>query len=90
MKLFKIIKEYIRGKPRIRKIIGVILIIVGLGALFTPLTPGSWLALVGLELLGLRILLYDKPTHLYNKWVGKLKFWKKKQGSNSPNLPAGR
>jgi hypothetical protein len=25
-------------------------------ALLTPLTPGSWLALIGLELLGLRML----------------------------------
>jgi hypothetical protein len=43
-----------------RKIAGVILIVLGLAALLTPLTPGSWLILVGLELLGLRILLQDK------------------------------
>lgn len=36
------------------------MILVGLFALLTPLTPGSWLALIGLELLGLRILLRDK------------------------------
>ena len=77
--MIKIIKEYLRDKPKIKKTVGVILIIIGLVALITPLTPGSWLALIGLELLGWRILLYDR-----------LKFWKKKQGSNSPNLPAGR
>ncbi len=43
-----------------RKITGVILIVLGFLALVTPLTPGSWLILVGLELLGLRILLQDK------------------------------
>jgi len=43
-----------------RIIIGVILIVLGLVALFTPLTPGSWLALVGLEILGLRVLLRDR------------------------------
>jgi hypothetical protein len=43
-----------------KKIVGVILIILGLAALLTPLSPGSWLILVGLELLGLRILLEDK------------------------------
>ena len=43
-----------------RYIIGVILILLGFIALVTPLTPGSWLILVGLELLGLRILLQDK------------------------------
>ena len=67
MNLLKIIKEYIQNKPRIRKVIGVILILVGLVALFTPLTPGSWIAIIGLELLGVHILFFDK-----------LKFWKKK------------
>ncbi|MFC1739273.1 hypothetical protein ACFL1G_09530 [Planctomycetota bacterium] len=40
-------------KKVVKKIIGIVLIIVGLFALFTPFTPGSWLALIGLELLGL-------------------------------------
>jgi len=40
-------------KTIIKKIVGVILVIIGLFALFTPLTPGSWLALIGLEMLGL-------------------------------------
>ncbi len=67
MNVLKIIKEYIQNRPRIKKMIGIILILVGLAALLTPLTPGSWLAIIGLELLGVRILFFDK-----------LKFWKKK------------
>jgi len=67
MNLLKIVKEYVRDKPKIKKTIGIILILIGLAALFTPLTPGSWLVFIGLELLGLRILLSDK-----------LKFWKRK------------
>ena len=51
-------------KFRIRKIakkaVGVILIVLGFLALVTPLSPGSWLILVGLELLGLRLLLQDR------------------------------
>jgi len=47
-------------KKILRYTVGIILVLVGLLALVTPLTPGSWLALVGLELLGLRILLRDK------------------------------
>ena len=47
-------------KSIIKKIIGVILIIIGLAALFTPLTPGSWLALIGLELLGIRMVFFKK------------------------------
>jgi len=47
-------------KRILRYTVGVILIILGFLALVTPLSPGSWLILVGLELLGLRILLQDK------------------------------
>ena len=60
MNLLKITKEYIQNKPKIKKVTGVILILAGLTALFTPLTPGSWLAIIGLELLGVRILFFDK------------------------------
>ena len=60
MKLLKIIKEYIHNRSRTKKAVGVILILVGFAALITPLTPGSWLAFIGLELLGVRILLFDK------------------------------
>lgn len=67
MNLLKIIKEYIHNRPRIKKVVGVMLILVGLAALTTPLTPGSWLAIIGLELLGIRILFFNK-----------LKFWRKK------------
>jgi drug/metabolite transporter (DMT)-like permease len=41
-------------------ILGIFLVLIGVLALVTPLTPGSWLALIGLELLGLRILLERK------------------------------
>ena len=63
----KIIREYIHDRPKTKKVVGVILILGGLASLFTPLTPGSWLAIIGLELLGVRILFFDK-----------FKFWKKK------------
>lgn len=41
--------------PHWRVTIGVLCIILGLTAFFTPLTPGSWLVFVGLELLGVRL-----------------------------------
>lgn len=40
-----------------RKSLGIICIILGFLALITPLTPGSWLILIGLEILGLGFLL---------------------------------
>ena len=45
-----------KSYPRLRFVIGIILIILGLAAFVTPLTPGSWLALIGLELIGVRVL----------------------------------
>jgi hypothetical protein len=47
-------------RKTLRIILGVVLIILGVAAALTPLSPGSWLALVGLELLGLRILVERK------------------------------
>jgi len=41
-------------------VLGILLILVGVFALLTPLTPGSWLALIGLEILGLRLLVERK------------------------------
>jgi len=47
-------------KPILKKTIGVILIVLGLAALLTPFTPGSWLALIGLELVGFGFLLDNR------------------------------
>jgi len=49
--------EVTRMKGVVRTVVGVILIVLGFLALITPFSPGSWLILIGLELLGLRILL---------------------------------
>ena len=52
------------------------MVLVGVFALLTPLTPGSWLALIGLEILGLRILLERKiislVPHKYRRRVRDL------------------
>jgi uncharacterized protein YqgC (DUF456 family) len=49
----------------LRIILGTALIIIGLLALVTPLTPGAWLALLGLELVGLSFLL---PRRIRDPW----------------------
>jgi hypothetical protein len=51
-------------KSIFKKAFGVILIILGFLALITPFTPGSWLILIGFELLGFRILLHGKLRSL--------------------------
>lgn len=46
--------------PKIKKTVGVVLIISGMVALFTPLTPGSWLIFLGLSYLGFHFLFWKK------------------------------
>ncbi len=75
-------------KVIIKKVIGVILIIVGLIALFTPLTPGSWLALIGLELLGVRMLFFKK--FLSDKQKAALDRLMKKLGVGSSDDKPGQ
>ncbi len=59
--------------PLLKKIFGIILILIGIFALFTPLTPGSWLAIVGLELVGIRLAFIEKiKIHLKKR----KSFWK--------------
>jgi len=65
--LLKTIKEYIHNSQKIKKVLGIILIFVGLVAIITPVIPGIWILVIGLQLLGIHILFLDK-----------LKFWRKK------------
>ena len=43
-----------------RRVVGIVLIGVGLAALVTPLTPGSWLIFVGAELLGIELIFWKR------------------------------
>jgi hypothetical protein len=50
-----------------------VLIILGVAAALTPFSPGSWLALIGLEILGLKMLLPRKLRSLLpDKHCGKV------------------
>jgi hypothetical protein len=61
-------------KRAFKIVLGIVLIVLGVLALLTPLTPGSWLALIGLEILGLRILLERKIISLLpHKYRHKVK-----------------
>ena len=58
----------------LRIILGIVLIILGVLALLTPFSPGSWLALIGLEILGLRLLFQRKLLSLLpHKYRGKVR-----------------
>jgi hypothetical protein len=49
-----------RTLSRFKKVTGWVLIIIGFLALVTPLTPGGILLLIGLELIGIRILFLER------------------------------
>ena len=54
-----------KGRKRFRRVTGVFFITVGLIALVTPFTPGSWLIFVGLETLGVHVVFWEKLAKRY-------------------------
>lgn len=48
-----------------RKTVGIVLIILGFLALITPFSPGSWLILIGLEILGFEFLFEGRLSRLF-------------------------
>ncbi len=68
----------------LRIILGIVLIILGVLAALTPFSPGSWLALIGLEILGLRLLFQRKLlSWTPKKYRGRLRnLLKKKERKN--------
>lgn len=64
----------------LRIALGIFLVVFGLFALLTPITPGAWLGLIGLELLGFGFLIPQKIRDLAEKSsVGQ--WYQKKFGS---------
>lgn len=53
-------KQYIYQRLWLRKTVGILLIAFGLFALVMPLVPGAILAVVGLELIGVRLAFFDR------------------------------
>jgi hypothetical protein len=77
-------------KTIIKKVIGVILIIYGIFALLTPLTPGSWLALIGMELIGVRMLFFrkflgDRQTAALDRFMKRIGIGPDKQVDDKPD-----
>ena len=53
-------KQFTLAHPRIKKSVGVFLVIVGIVALIAPILPGAPIIFIGLEILGFRLLFLDK------------------------------
>jgi len=64
-------KEYLRKvfseNTKTKKTVGVVLVVVGFIGLITPFTPWGFLFFVGLEMLGIRFLLWDKIKTRFKK-----------------------
>ena len=69
LKIKESLKKIWTENPKVRKTTGVILVVIGLLSIITPFTPLGFLLLLGLEILGVRTLVWDK-----------LKSWFKTQG----------
>ncbi|MFZ2484652.1 MAG: hypothetical protein WAX80_01730 [Minisyncoccia bacterium] len=60
-------KKLWTNNPKLRKVAGVTLIIIGLLSIITPFTPVGFLLVIGLEILGLRALYWDKLKERFKK-----------------------
>ena len=60
-------KKLIANNPKLKKIVGVVLVVFGFVGLVTPFTPWGILFFVGLELLGVRFLFWDKFKNWFKK-----------------------
>lgn len=80
--------EKIRKESTMRIVAGVSLIIFGLLLHLVPLVPGSWAIVIGLEILGVRLLLqnklyeWSKNSSTYQKFFVR----KKKGGSKGDGV----
>ena len=66
----------------LRKSAGIICIILGVLSLLTPLTPGAWLIIVGLGILGVEVAIEE--DHWLAVWAKRLGFRLKKKKKPEP------
>ena len=48
---------YQKAKTSLRMILGIFLIVFGIAGIVLPILPGWWVALIGLEILGWRLVI---------------------------------
>jgi hypothetical protein len=52
---------------KVRKTVGVVFVVIGLLSVITPFTPVGFLLLVGLEILGIRLVFWDKVKDWFKR-----------------------
>lgn len=60
-------------KKTLRITIGVLLVIVGISGIFIPILPGWLIIFVGIELIGIQIVLLDRVKEYAKKQIEKTK-----------------
>ena len=65
--------RYWRAHKNFRRAVGILLIVYGVIALVAPILPGGFLIFVGLEILGFKILLWER----FKGWAGRVFSYKK-------------
>ena len=73
------IYKEIKNKTILRRLIGVLLILLGFLFYLIPFLPGTWAIVLGLEILGIRLLVQDKIKERArrSKFMQKIS-WRKK------------
>lgn len=64
----------IKNKTVLRRIAGLAMVFLGLILYLIPLLPGSWAIVIGLEILGVRLLVVD----MVKEWIKHSRLFKKK------------
>lgn len=53
-------KIFTLARPRLKKTIGWALVVIGIAGVIAPIVPGAPLVIIGVELIGFRLLFVDK------------------------------
>lgn len=53
-------KQFTLERPKLRRTVGIILILIGLLGLVMPVIPGIVFVVIGLEFFGMRLLFIDR------------------------------
>lgn len=65
------INNYTLTRPRMKKALGWFLVVIGFVAVIAPVIPGAPLVFFGLELLGLRLILWDKLKKMFTQYTAQ-------------------
>ena len=69
MRAMNKIWEQVRSKSKLRIVLGIFFVVFGFSIHTIPFVPGSWAIAIGLEILGIRLLIQDKLKEMNKAYV---------------------